>query len=213
MQLVAQEDLGASRHITLILRALVGRGGRVLHGEAIDVESGEQRPFAGPDGLSRVLGVMLGPAVTQTEAVRRRQETDGEVRPMGVKINWSVNVKVDGGPTSAAAATIDVEAYDPIVVTIPAGAAGVEVDVQPGDANQVQLLLVRANPGPAEGEELTYSVDGGVADIALDAPQLLVGQGMVNLLGAAPRRLAFTSTMTADTEISIFVARTATTPP
>ncbi len=132
---------------------------------------------------------------------------------MAAKINWSVNVKVDGGPTLGAAATLDVEAYDPIAVTIPAGASGVEVAVQPSDVEQVELLLIRASPGPAEGEELTYSVDGGAADIALDAPQLLVGQGLINLLGAAPRQLAFTSTMAADTEVSIFVARAATTPP
>ena len=131
---------------------------------------------------------------------------------MGAKVNWSVSVKVTGGPTIGAAATLDDEAYYPIEVTIPAGADGVEVDVQPSDADQVQLLLIRASPGPGEGEELTYSVDGGAADIALDAPQLLVGQGLVNLLGAAPRKLAFTSTMAADTDVSIFVARSATAP-
>jgi hypothetical protein len=132
---------------------------------------------------------------------------------MGMNINWSLNVQVTGGPTFGAAQTFEVEAYDPILVTIAAGAADVAVDVQPSDSDQVSLLLVRADPSPAEGETLTYSVDGGAADVALDAPQLLVGDGMVGLLGAAPKRLTFTSTMAADTEVLIFVARSAIVPP
>jgi hypothetical protein len=130
---------------------------------------------------------------------------------MATKINWSLSVQVVGGPTFGAAQSFEVEAYDPIVVTIPAGGTDIGVDVQPSDADQVRLMLVRANPGPADGETLTYSVDGGASDISLDAPQFLVGQGLIGLLAAAPEKLTFTSTMAADTEILIFVARSATT--
>jgi len=57
----APDDLDASRHITLILRTLVDRGGRVLHGEVIDAESGARRPFVGWEGLVQAIRTLLGP--------------------------------------------------------------------------------------------------------------------------------------------------------
>ncbi|HMM42136.1 MAG TPA: hypothetical protein PKA95_09565 [Thermomicrobiales bacterium] len=61
MQPSAPDDLDASRHVTLILRTLVRRGGDVVQGEVIDAESGARSPFVGWDGLVRALRTLLGP--------------------------------------------------------------------------------------------------------------------------------------------------------
>jgi hypothetical protein len=54
-RLPSPDVLGESRHITLILRALVRHDGHVLHGEVIDAESGERSPFVGGRGLIRAI--------------------------------------------------------------------------------------------------------------------------------------------------------------
>lgn len=96
----------------------------------------------------------------------------------------TMKVEVAGAGTSSATHTVEAEAYDKIEVTVPAGSTGspkqVTVQVQPGAAGQVQLLLITAD---SYSDDLSYAADGG-SSVTLDAPQLLVGAGAVGLLGA-----------------------------
>ena len=127
---------------------------------------------------------------------------------MSEKINWTLNVQVVGGPKISAAQTVTVDAYDKIQVTIGAGAADEEVDVQPGGAGRVQFLLISSDQF---GDDLTYKVNNAGDDIKLDAQQLLIGDGAVGLLGTSPpTTLGFTNNLAQDANIEILVGRNAT---
>jgi hypothetical protein len=109
---------------------------------------------------------------------------------MSEKINWTLNVQVVGGPKISASQTLIVDAYDKIDVVIPGGDSTTPgtatVEVQPGGSGQVQFLLITSSLYDAN---LTYSVDGGSA-IQLDAPQLLMGNGAIGLLGSTQNQFA-----------------------
>lgn len=121
-----------------------------------------------------------------------------------------LRVEVAGAATSSATHTLEAEAYDRIAVVVPAGDERT-VQVQPGGAGQVSLLLVTAAEYPDDGAGtnlLTYTVDGG-GSIDLDAPLLLVGAAAVGLLGDV-NEMVITNNHTADIEVSILVGRDAT---
>ncbi len=109
------------------------------------------------------------------------------------KISWVLNVQVAGGPRASASQAMDVDAYDVITVVIPGGdnatPGTASIEVQPGGAGQVRLLLITSTLyDPA----LTYSVDGG-AQIKLDGLHFLIGSGAVALLGGTQKTFAFTN--------------------
>ena len=125
---------------------------------------------------------------------------------MSEKISWTLNVQVERGPSVSASQSITVDAYDKIQVTVGTQDSKV-VEVQPGDADRVQFLLISSDQF---GDDLTYKVDPGGSDIKLDAQQLLVGDGAVGLLGAAPKTLTFTNNLAQDANIEILVGRKVT---
>jgi hypothetical protein len=126
---------------------------------------------------------------------------------MPVEIRLTLNVQVVGGPSiSVSPDPITVDAYDKIQVTVGTQASKA-VEVQPGDADRVQFLLISSDQF---GDDLTYKVDPAGSDIKLDAPQLLVGDGAVGLLGAAPKTLTFTNNLAQDRNIEILVGRKVT---
>jgi|SRR5215210_412822 len=125
---------------------------------------------------------------------------------MAEQINWTLNVQVVGGPHVSASQTVTVDAYDKIGVAIATGATEV-VEVQPGDPGRVQFLWISSNQF---GDNLTYKVNDAGDAIKLDAPQLLIGDGAVELLRAAPKSLAFTNNLAQDVDIKILVGRKVT---
>lgn len=131
---------------------------------------------------------------------------------MPTTIRAILRAEVAGAGTSSATHTIEAEAYDRIDVTVPTGAPNTAtVQVQPGGAGQVQLLLVTASAYPADGTgaaQLTYAVDGG-SSIDLDAPLLVVGSGAVGLLGDV-NEIVFTNDSDEPIDVSILVGRDAT---
>jgi len=128
---------------------------------------------------------------------------------MSEKINWTLNVQVVGGPKNSASSTVIVDAYDKIGVAVAAGDTE-EVEIQPGNAGRVQFLLISSNKFD---DQLTYKVNNAGTDISLDAVQLLVGDGAVGLLPAAPKSLAFTNDLAEDVDIEVLVGRKALAPP
>jgi hypothetical protein len=122
-------------------------------------------------------------------------------------VNWAVHVDVASGPKLSAADTITVEAYDKVSLTLDANASNVSVDLQPGTAGQIKLLLITAS---AYDADVTYSADAGTTKVPLDAPLVLVGGGAVGLLQADPTTLQWDNGTADPVAIQIFVGRDAT---
>lgn len=128
---------------------------------------------------------------------------------MPENISWTLTVLVGSGLKTSVSQTITVGAYDVIDVSVVDGAADKVVEVQPGGAGQVQLLLITADE---YGDNLSYKVNAPAGtSIRLDAPQVFAGDGAVGLLGAAPKTLLFSNTLGKAVSVSILVGRKATT--
>ncbi len=134
---------------------------------------------------------------------------------MTYSIQWSVGIKISGGPQLSATKTIEVEAYDSIMVTIigkttPGGPdKDKEVEIQPGIASgQVTFLAITSD---RYDSTLTYKVNANsTPPIALDQPHVLVGKGAVALLDPAPKKLFFSSEVNQDAVVQVLVGRDAT---
>lgn len=133
---------------------------------------------------------------------------------MATTLKATLRVDIDGASSLSATHTIGAEAYDRIDVTVPTGSPNTAtVEVQPGSAGQVQLLLITASAYPDDGSgthQLTYEVDSSGSSIDLDAPLLVVGTGAVGQLGAV-NEIVFTNASDDPVDVSILVGRTATT--
>jgi hypothetical protein len=125
---------------------------------------------------------------------------------MTTSINLTTQVQVAGMGAASDAHRFEVEAVDRIEVTVPA-AGNVAVSVQPGGAEAVQLLFLRAG---TYSDDLTYTVTDGAADVRLNAPQLFAGTGAVELLGTAQNTITFSNATAQDIEVLILVGRDAT---
>lgn len=130
---------------------------------------------------------------------------------MMAEMSWTVSVQMNGGTMlTAAAAKQSVEATDSIEVTLAPGTTDKVVEIQPGAASAVQLLIIKSS---IYGSDLTYKMSDGTTDsgsVTIDAPQVL-SAGSVALLGVDPRRLKLSNgSTTTEATVLIFVARDAT---
>jgi hypothetical protein len=121
---------------------------------------------------------------------------------MSEKVNWSYLVHAASGPQIAAAAVIEVDAYDKFDLTIATGVTQT-VDLVPSGGAVKLLVLNPDEPDP----ELSYAVGG--KDIPLDAPHVLLGAGAVSLLGTLTA-LTFKNATQSDITLQIIVGRDAT---
>jgi hypothetical protein len=129
---------------------------------------------------------------------------------MAVKITWSLNLQVAGGPKITGTDTLEVDAYDTIEVTVPkkTGTDGTAiVEVQPLAADKVKLLIIQSSVY----KDMTYAVDGGATGVKLDAQQLFIGAGAIGLLGTGgPKKITFTNaSTTTEALVQILVGRKA----
>lgn len=126
-------------------------------------------------------------------------------------MSWNVNIQVAGSaPITAPAAAQPVEATDSIQVTIDPGDSDKVVDIQPGGAAAIQLLLIKSN---RYGTPFSFKASDGSTDssaVTLDGPQVYSG-GSIALFAVDPLQLKFTNTSPDQSaDIAIFVARDAT---
>jgi len=126
-------------------------------------------------------------------------------------MSWSVSVQVAGGATlTAATAAIPVEATDRIFVAVEPGDTDKLVEIQPGAASAIRLLVVKSS---RYGQDLSFKASDGVTEsdpVVVDAPQVFTG-GSVALFGLAPQRLLLTIPAGGQpADVEIFVARDAT---
>jgi hypothetical protein len=128
---------------------------------------------------------------------------------MPEQIQLTLQVQVSGGPQQFVSQALAVDAYDKLQVLIAAangGPAVRAVEVQPGGAGQVRLLMVTAS---SYDPPLSYKVDGGAA-IDLDGPLLLVGAGAVGAFSATQSSFEFTNAESSPYTVDILVGRDAT---
>lgn len=123
----------------------------------------------------------------------------------------NANIFVSNGPTFALNQTLKVDAYDKVDVTVAVGATGLNVELQPGAAGQVQFIAILSS---CYSEELTFKVNGGADVRKLDQPQLFMGKGAVSMFDPAPKTLTFDYTSSdakaQNAEVQILVGRDAT---
>lgn len=133
---------------------------------------------------------------------------------MPTNISWKLNLEIQSGPNIIVANAIQVDAYDRIEVKIPDSSAAptaTTVDVQPGAAGKVKLLLIRSTK---YGDNLKYKVhDNTTPERVLNDALFAVGAGGLDLLEdpAAPLdKLLVTNTTGQEVVLEIIVGRTAT---
>lgn len=121
---------------------------------------------------------------------------------------WSAHFDVSSGPKVTIGNTLEVEAYDKVRVTLDDGTADERVDLQPGGADEVLLLVVKAS---SYDPPVTYKpVETTEDSVSLDAPLVLIGRAAVGLLGSAPRQFRWSNDTGAEVDIEILVGRDAT---
>ena len=127
---------------------------------------------------------------------------------MAEVIDINVSARVKGGPSVAFSESLDLDAYDKLEVTVAAGGSET-IQLVPVATNAVQCLFIQSSQ---YDPNITYQVNGGGPNIALDSPQNFVGEGAVSALdAAAPSTLDFSNGLaTDDVSIQILVGRTAT---
>lgn len=133
---------------------------------------------------------------------------------MPTNISWKLNVEIQAGPSITVTNAVQADAYDRIEVKVPDSTAApttTTVDVQPGAAGKVQLLLIRSTK---YGNNLKYKVhDNTTPERVLNDAVFLVGAGSLDLLedAAAPLdKLLVTNTTGQEVVIEVIVCRNAT---
>jgi hypothetical protein len=121
----------------------------------------------------------------------------------------TINADVAAGPKLKETRTLSIDAYDKISVIVPNGTSDLDVELQPGAAGSIQLLVVKSN---VYGEDLSYTVNADTTEHVLDQPHVLVGTGSVGLYGEEPTKLVFDNALGdgADAQVQILVGRDAT---
>ena len=71
----------------------------------------------------------------------------------------TIGAEVASGPTLKESRTLTVDAYDKISVTVPDGTSSFDVELQPGGAGSVRLLIIKSSQ---YGDALTYTVNCAV---------------------------------------------------
>lgn len=127
---------------------------------------------------------------------------------MPESIVLTVSAEVTSGPKLKETRILAIDAYDKISVTVPDG-TDLDVDLQPGGAGSIRLLMVKSN---VYGAGLKYTVNADTTEHVLDEPHVLIGTGSVALYGAEPQKLVLDNALGTgeDAQIQILVGRDAT---
>ena len=126
-------------------------------------------------------------------------------------LSWKTIVQIGGTTLTTAAGPTPVEAIDTVEVLLAPGDSEKVVDLQPGGAAAIRLLVIKSS---LYGEDIVYKAGDGTTDsdveLTLDGPQIFTA-GSVALFGLDPRQLKF-SNASADKKatVMILVARDAT---
>jgi hypothetical protein len=132
---------------------------------------------------------------------------------MPTNVSWKLNLDVQSGPKLLVSNTVQVDAYDRIEVSVPDTSGtptATSVDIQPGAAGKIKVLLIRSN---IYGDNLTYQVHDSTTDErVLNDALFLASAGGLELLedAATPLdKLLVTNTTGQDVLLEIIVGRSA----
>lgn len=133
---------------------------------------------------------------------------------MPTNISWKLSLEIQSGPNIIVTNAVQADAYDRIEVNVPdttSAPTPTTVDVQPGIAGKIKLLLIRSTK---YGNNLKYKVhDNTTPERVLNDALFLVGAGSLDLLedsNAPLDKLLVTNTTGQDVVLEIIVGRTAT---
>ena len=102
---------------------------------------------------------------------------------MPTNISWKLNLEIQSGPNIIVTNAVQADAYDRVEVKVPdstTAPTATTVDVQPGAAGKVKLLLIRSSK---YGDNLKYKVhDSTTPERVLNDAVFLVGAGSLDLL-------------------------------
>ncbi|MGH9893176.1 MAG: hypothetical protein ACREA0_14540 [bacterium] len=136
---------------------------------------------------------------------------------MPTNISWKLTVEIQSGPSIIVTNAVQADAYDRIEVKVPdstAAPTATTVDVQPGVAGKVKLLLICSTKYGDDLKPLKYQVhDNTTPERLLNDAVFLVGAGSLDLLEdpTAPLdKLLVTNTTGQDVVLEIIVGRAAT---
>ncbi len=128
---------------------------------------------------------------------------------MGQKINVTVNVQVVGGRNLSENQALEVDAVDSIDVELEKkGGPGAtkSIEVHPSEKSEkIKLFVVAAKQYDGK---VTYKLSD--TKVILDAPHVLIGAGVANLLGKNSQKIEFSNEGTEKASITILVGRAAT---
>jgi hypothetical protein len=129
---------------------------------------------------------------------------------MPTNIAWKLEVDVPDGPQVSHASAVEVDAVDRISVAIPdttAAPAATTVEVQPGAAGKVKMLLIRAS---TYGSKVEYQVhDATATKQVLSDTLFLIDSAAIDLLGTPLDKLLITNTSGKAVDVEVVVGRAA----
>jgi hypothetical protein len=129
---------------------------------------------------------------------------------MPTNIAWKLELDIPSGPKVNYANAVEVDAIDRIAVSIPdssAAPAATTVEVQPGAAGKVKLLLIRASE---YGAKVEYQVhDAAATKRVLSDALFLVDSAPIDLLGTPLDKLLITNTSGRAVDVEVVVGRDA----
>lgn len=125
-------------------------------------------------------------------------------------VTYELSLSAEGGQTVEAASHFESEAIDHVHALIPKNSVPTTVDIQPGDIELLQGIIIIADVYT----DLTFTVDGGIVVFTLDGPIMAIGAGMIaSIFGVTLNELVFTNAnVTLDRNITVLVTRTAIEP-
>jgi hypothetical protein len=126
-------------------------------------------------------------------------------------LNLNIGIQVTNGPQINVNRSREIEAFDKVDVSL-AGGATVTVDLQPGKADQIALLLIKSSK---YDKKITLKLKDSAAEspqLTLEEPQVFVNDGGT-LFKVDPAKVELKSALGNDpankADIEIFVARRA----
>src|SRR5215208_1125230 len=120
----------------------------------------------------------------------------GKGGQMPNEVSYKVNLAVKDGPKlELSDTTLRVDAYDKVEFELRPNKHQ-QVDLQPtGTSARVHFLLIQSKPDPkgdpTDVERVYYTVNGGSKQVFLSNDHALLGKGVIELLGDAPKWLLF----------------------
>lgn len=134
---------------------------------------------------------------------------------MAEKANWTMQLRIDGGPAISVANQVTVDAYDKVSIDLVQGTTRT-IQVQPAAGLARYLVIIASaydDPNDAQAKvSLKFAKSDGSAigaDVRLDDALVLTGQAALASIAQGWTGLTFTSTFSNPITVNVLVCRAA----